>query len=65
MVHKILSSELPLLINNEMLLVIVSRRRRGYKLLEDKESGYSIPRFNNPIFKYLIIAEINRLFCHA
>lgn len=58
-------SELQLLINSDMLLIIVTIIIRGYKLLEDKDSGFCMLRFDNPIFKDLILAKVNRYFCHA
>ena len=50
--------ELQLLINSDMFLIIVTIVIRGYKILEDKGSACSLPRFNKPIFKDLILAEV-------
>lgn len=47
---------------------VISRGMRALVdgvLVKTRTMVYSMPRFSNLIFKYLIIAEINRFLCHA
>jgi hypothetical protein len=50
-------TELYLLTDNSVVMIVVMVI--GHKVLEDEDSD------NKAIFKYFIVAKINRLLCHA